>query len=93
MGKEGQRWHPSVRIERASFRALRVRFAALAAHCSVEELGRELRAIGVERYAPVRDQLRILRRAVNRRRKAAGLELVPREAVWLRRRPVKPFGE
>jgi hypothetical protein len=71
---------------------LKAHFARLAVHRSVAELGHELRAIPHEPYAPVRDQLRALLRAVNRRRRAAGLELFPREALRLRRGPVKPFG-
>jgi hypothetical protein len=92
-GRGGQRWHPSVRIDRELFRDLKARFADLAVHRSVEELGLELRRIDYEPYAPVRDQLRGLLRDVNRRRKAAGLELVPREALWLHRSPVRPFGD
>jgi hypothetical protein len=44
-------------------------------------------------YAPVRNQLRVLIRAVNHRRKTAGLELVPGEVLCWRRGPVKPFAE
>ena len=91
-GRDGKTWHPSVRIDRGLCLELKARFAALAVHRPVEELCRELRRIDFEPYAPVRDQLRGILRAVNRRRKAAGLELVPREALWLRRMPVKPFG-
>lgn len=91
-GRDGKTWHPSVRIDRGLCLELKARFAALAVHRPVEELCRELRRIDFEPYAPVRDQLRGILRAVNRRRKAAGLELVPRDALWLRRMPVKPFG-
>lgn len=90
-GRKGERWHPSVRIERALCQELQARFAALALQWSVEELGRELRRLDFEPYAPVRDQLRGILRAVNRRRRVAGLEPVPREALWLRRIPVRPF--
>ena len=62
-------------------------------HRTVEDLYRELRAIPYEPYAPVRDQLRGVLREVNRRRKAAGLELVPLDALGWRRVPVKPFSE
>jgi hypothetical protein len=40
----------------------------------------------------VRDQLGILLRAVNRRRKAAGFELVPLDAIHRLRRSIRPFG-
>ena len=91
-GRDGKTWHPSVRIERELCRELKARFAAMAVQRSVEDLCRELGRIDYEAYAPVRDQLRGILRIVNRRRKAAGLELVPRSALWLRRIPVKPFG-
>ena len=90
-GRDGQRWHPSVRIERGLFCELKARFTNLAVHRSVEELCREFRALDFEPYAPVRDQLRGLLRAVNHRRKTAGLDLVPLQALRLRRSPVRPF--
>ena len=91
-GRDGRRWHPSVRIERGVFRELKARFTQMALRRSVEDLCRELRALDFEPYAPVRDQLRGLLRAVNHRRKTAGLELLPHTTLRLRRRPVKPFG-
>jgi hypothetical protein len=89
-GRDGE-WHASVRIERERFRELKQRFAALAVHRSVEELCQEFRRLAFEPYAPVRDQLHILLRAVNRRRHAAGLEELPLAALPWHRRPVKPF--
>jgi hypothetical protein len=80
-----------VRIHRELFRELKAQFERVAVQRSVEELRGELRAIPCEPYAPVCDQLRILLRAVNRRRKVAGLELVHWTALRLRRVPLKPF--
>jgi hypothetical protein len=71
---------------------LKARFTREAVQRSVEELCRELGTLGYEPYAPVRDQLRGLLRAINHRRHAAGLELVPRLALRLHRSPVRPFG-
>ncbi len=92
-GRDGRKWHPSVRIEQDTFRALKSRLLALAVHRSVEEWCQTLRALNFEPYAPVRDQLRILLRALNRKRQVAGLEPVPREALRWRRMPVRPFAE
>ena len=89
-GRDGKS-HASVRIERDRFGELKQRFAALAVHRSVEDLCQEFRRLGFEPYAPVRDQLRVLLRAVNRRRHAAGLEELPWAALPWHRRPVKPF--
>ncbi len=83
--------HASVRIERRQYLVLKAYFEEMATKWSVERLGRELAALPFERYAPVRNQLFMVRRAVNRKRKAAGLELVPQESVPWRRRPVSPF--
>ena len=90
-GRNGLTWHPSVRIERECFRELKSHLTAKAVRCSTDELTSELRSLPFEPYAPVRDQLRTLRRAVNRSRQAAGLEPVPAEVMRRRRRPVKPF--
>ena len=57
-GRDGL-WHASVRIERACFAELKRQFERLAVHRTVEELASALRAIPYERYAPVRDQLRV----------------------------------
>lgn len=83
--------HASVRIAQMHYRKLKRRFEEMALDLEVEEFCRELRALEFEPYAPVRDQLRAILRAINRRRLAAGLETLPREAVGWRRTPVKPF--
>jgi hypothetical protein len=92
-GRDGRRYHASVRISRKRHRALKARFAAIAVQRSADELGRELRGLPFSPYAPVRAQLRELLRAVNRHRKAAGLELVPRDVLRWHRRPVRPFDD
>ena len=89
--RHGGKYHASVRIDRELFREMKARFTEMAAHRSVEELYRELWKIDYERYAPVRDQLRGLLRAINRRRKVAALEPVPHHALRFRRVPVSPF--
>ncbi len=90
-GRDGRKWHPSVRIAREVCRELKARYAAMAVHRPIEDLCRELRGLDYEPYAAVRDQLFGILRAVNRCRQAAALELVPWRALWLRRTPVKPF--
>jgi len=84
--------HVSVRMNREAYREWRGRLLGMAVHRTVEELVAEFRAIPFEPYAPVRDQLRCLLRAVNRRRQTAGLEEVPRAALHRRRCPVRVFG-
>jgi hypothetical protein len=48
-------------------------------------------AIPFEPYAPIRDQVQCIVREVNRRRKAAGVELIAPKVVFRERKPVKPF--
>ena len=89
--RHGFGYHASVRIERGLCQGLKAHFEEIATHQSVENLCRELREIDYEPYAPVRGQLRRILRAVNRRRKVAGLDLVPRHALCLYRCPLRPF--
>jgi len=86
------KWHVSVRIAPNAYRELKARFELVAVHRTVEELVCELRSVPFEPYAPVRDQLRAVVRALNRRRQAAALEPVPVALLRYHRRPVKPFG-
>jgi hypothetical protein len=87
----GGRFHASVRIEQDSYRALKTQFERAALQSSLEDLCWALRAIPYQPYAPVRDQLSCIVRAINRQRKTAGLELVPPTALRVNRTPVKPF--
>jgi hypothetical protein len=84
--------HVSVRMGQEAYREWKERLEGIALHRTVEELAAEFRTIPFEPYAPVREQLRCLLRAVNRRRKGASLELVPWAALRLHRRSIRPFG-
>jgi hypothetical protein len=81
----GGEYHASVRINRGRFAELKARFQSVAIHRTVEELCSELRHLPFEPYAPVRCQLFVLLRAINRLRKSAGLELVPWNGIIPRR--------
>jgi hypothetical protein len=89
----GGAYHASVRIDYDRFAELKSRFEVAAPHLSVEELCSALGRLEFEPYAPVRAQFCGLLRAVNRGRKLAGLELVPREALRLDRSSVRPFAQ
>lgn len=84
--------HVQVRIERTEYEQLKAYFLTLAPRRSAVALAEEFAAVPYEPYAPVRGQLLCIWRAVNRARKEAGFEPVPREAVPWRRRIVRPFG-
>ena len=89
--RQGGLFHVSVRIHQEAYRELKVRFERMAVQRSVDDLCRDLQTIPYEPYAPVRDQLRCLVRAINRCRKAGGLESVPTTAYRHTRHPVRPF--
>ena len=85
--------HVQVRIDLPQYRLLKAWFEEEATRRSAERLAKAFYDLPFEPYYLVRRQEFNLLRAVNRRRKAAGLSLVPKECIWLKRRPVKPFGE
>jgi hypothetical protein len=82
-----------VLISRGEYRLLRDRLLDLATHRTAERLRAEFWSVRFEPYAPVRKQLLRILRLVNARRLAMGYERVPTDALRLRRRIVKPFGE
>lgn len=81
-----------VRIEEVRFRELKSYFLGLATHRKAMALADEMARLPYEPYAPVRRQLFIILRAVNRARHASGYQAVPWTALRLRRRIVRPFG-
>ncbi len=80
-----------VRIDDEHYRELKAYFLDRATHRTAAALADELRYLPFEPYAPVRRQLFIILRAVNRSRRAAGFQAVPWAALRLRRRIVRPF--
>ena len=89
-GRDGK-WHASVRIERTEFKILKQCFLRMSLTASTEILTVRFAGLGFAPYAPVRDQHRILLRAVNKKRKAAGLEMISDAVLPKGRRIVRPF--
>lgn len=85
--------HASVRIDDERYSQLKARFVEISVHRTVEQLTAEFRAFPFEPYAPVRNQLFAILRAVNAKRHAAGLEAVPKTALRLHRKTTRPFGD
>lgn len=83
--------HASVRIQMEEYLRLKSYFLDLAPRRRLETLVREFWRVPFESYAPVREQMRCILRAVNRTRKVAGYEPVPLEAVRYKRRVYRPF--
>jgi len=90
-GGSDQSLHPSVRIDLNVFGEIKRWFTRAALYRTVRELVEDLRSLPYEPYAPVRRQLNVLLRMLNRRRKAAGMEPLPVRAIWRNRQIVSPF--
>ena len=88
--KDGK-YRVRVLIQRERYLDLKAYFLDMALPLPVDELARAFAGVPFEPYAPVRRQLVTLLRLVNRKRKTAGLDLVPFEAVRLRKRIVHVF--
>jgi hypothetical protein len=80
-----------VRIADRAYDELRAYFIDVAAHYSVPELVNEFYNAPFEPYGPVKSQMFTLLGIVNSIRARAGLKPVPKTAVWLKRRYVRPF--
>jgi hypothetical protein len=88
-----RKWHTLVRLDKPTYVALRAYLLELALRRDQETLEDEFRSICFQPYRPVREQLLAILRAVNRRRKTAGLAPLDYRCVRSRRRITKPFGE
>ncbi len=86
-------WHSSVRIDDATYKQLKGFFLDRACHRSVENLSNDFARVPYARYAKVRRQLLDILRNVNEARARMGYEPVPYQALRLRRKIIKPFGE
>ena len=80
-----------VRIARDEYRLLKAYFVHIALRRSAEDLADEFQSVPYVPYAPVRGQLLCVWRAVNRSRKLAGFEPVPRVCVPALRPILRPF--
>lgn len=90
-GAVDHHWHAHVRMERQQYLDCRAWFLEWATRASATELSQAFATLPVDAYAPVRRQLLLIHRAVNRLRSASGQSPVPVEALPLRRRIVRPF--
>ncbi len=90
-GTTDPNWHAHVRLDRQQYLNLRADFSEWALRASTAELSRAFSTLPVAAYAPVRRQLLLLLRTVNRIRAAAGKPGISTEVLPLRRRVVRPF--
>lgn len=90
-GQPDQKWHSHVAIERRQYLDLKALFAENATRHTAAALARAFYNLPVVPYAPVRRQLLMMLREVNRIRKKLGKRPLPTEILPLRRRVVRPF--
>lgn len=83
----------SVRISERAYRELKSHFVGMALETSRPSLEREFGRAPFEPYGGVTRQMFTILRAVNRVRKTAGLSLVPRDSIRVRRQVVRPFDD
>ena len=85
------KWHSRVKIAREPFRDIKANFLNVATRWPAERLATELYNVPFQPYAPVRQQLRSLLRAINRHRTTAGLPTLAFDIIRWRRTIVRPF--
>lgn len=90
-GAHDDKWHSHVAIDRDQFLELRAWFAERALRESPEKLALAFYELPLAPYAPVRRQLLLMLREVNRIRKLAGRKQLSHEILPLRRRVIRPF--
>lgn len=90
--QRAKKWHTLVRLDKPTYLALRAHLLELATRRSATALEETIQSICFQPYRPVREQLLAMVRAVNRKRKAAGLASIDFHCVRSRRRITKPFG-
>lgn len=86
-----KRGHVHVRIEREEAKRMTAQLIELGLHWKAETVARAFLRLPFEPYAPVRRQLLMAWRQVNKRRKTAGFDPVPIDCIRMRRRIVEPF--
>lgn len=92
-GRPDEKWHSHVAIDRPQFLELRAWFSEIARRESTHRMALAFYNLPIAPYAPVRRQLLLLHREVNRVRKKAGKPQLPVEVLPMRRRVVRPFDD
>jgi len=95
-GSRDDKWHSHVAIDRQQYLELKAWFAERAQRESSKKMALAFYQLPIAPYAPVapvRRQLLMMLREVNRVRKQAGKKPLPTEILPLRRRVVRPFSE
>ena len=90
-GGKDPSWHAHVKIERRQQLELIAHLSELAKRRKPDSVVQAIYNLPLEPYAPIRRQLLVLLRSVNRQRQELGYAPLPIELLPLRRRVVRPF--
>lgn len=90
-GRTDPSWHAHVNIERRQQLELHAHLSELAKRRTPDSLVKAIYNLPLEPYAPIRRQLLVLLRSINRQRQSLGYSALPTEVLPLRRRVVLPF--
>jgi len=90
-GSNDEKWHAHVEIDREQYLDLRAWFSERALRDSPDTLANALQQLPIAPYAPVRRQMLMMLREINRVRKVSGKKQLPAEVLPLRRKVVRPF--
>ena len=85
------KWHAHVRLDSATYAAMKAHYEAIAVHRTPEKLATEFAKITYSRYAPIRRQLLNILRRVNEHRKRQSLATLPYAVLNLHRSSVKVY--
>lgn len=91
--KRDMKWHVRVQIDDEAYAGLKAYFLNMAVHREGGRIAEEFLALNFQPYAPVRDQLRCILRAVNRERAVAGFDRIPLAILPFTRRIVPAFAK
>jgi len=92
-GSSDPSWHAHVKIDRQQQFELTAHLGELAKRRKPDSIATAIYNLPLEPYAPIRRQLLLLLRSLNRQRQSLGFSPIPSEILPLRRRVVRPFGD
>jgi len=90
-GRPDPSWHAHVKLDRRQQLELEAHLSKLARRQQPNAVVNAIYHLPLEPYAPIRRQLLMLLRGVNRQRKALGYPPIPLKALPLQRRVVRPY--
>ena len=90
-GRSDPSWHAHVKIDRQQQLELTAHLGELAKRRKPDSIASAIYNLPLEPYAPIRRQLLLLLRSLNRQRRELGYSPLPMEVLPLRRRVVIPF--